>query len=102
VASPKHPRKKRSGHINISEYNAEKRERNIKHEIRRADKKLDKLLKRNALGRVATAGRKKVWDDSHQNIVKVIDLPKKQGVVKDSERYNKLVTHIDSLKKMLK
>lgn len=102
MASAKHPRKKRSNRVNIQQYNAEKRERNIKHEIRIADKKLDKLQKRYNAGLVATPGRKKVWDDSRQNVIKVIDLPKKQGVAKDSERYNKLSTHIDSLKKMLR
>jgi hypothetical protein len=102
MSSPKHPRKKRSGHVNIAQYNAETRERNIKHEIRLADKKLNKLLKRNTLGKMAAPGKKMIWDDSRQNIVKVIPIEHKQGFKKDSERYNKLVAHIQLLSSMLK
>lgn len=101
MSSPKNPRKKRSSRINIQEFNSSRREKNLRHEIRITEKKMDKLLKRNRLGKPATSSKKKIWDDTHKNIVKVIELKKLQGFKPDSERHKKMLAHVNSLKEDL-
>ena len=99
MASPKNRRSKRGARVSIDQYNTERRERNIKHEIRLTEKKIDKLLKRNRSGKIRTPAKHLVRDG--KDVVKVVSIPRKQGILPNGQRHQALLTHLKYLKGLL-
>ena len=97
MASPKNARKKhdRSATEELL------RDAHLHHEIKKATRHMEKLLKRNARSLPRTPGRHSVLADNGKDVVKVQYFPKKQGYAVDSERHQKALAHIVALKKLV-
>ena len=100
MASPANRRSKRGARISIDQYNAEKRDLHLEHELRIAKRKIVKLRKRFDRGLMRTPGKRIVRDGTQ--VVKTTSVPRHQGYSAESERYKKALAHLDYLQKEMK
>jgi hypothetical protein len=74
--------------------------KHIKREIKKAENLIKRGLTRNKKGLLRTPGHKKIREG--EQVIRVIEIIRKQGFTTESERYKRLQSHIQRLKDQLK